>query len=285
MSSEELDFISKVRKLKELEKSFIKFTYEAKTPETIEDMEEFINKAYSVASEAFYLRNNIASDFNFREKANLQINDPVVSETLGKIKNKERFVSINFYESLVEDANLKIENVWDKHDVNIRDYMLSKMYDELSEDFHSWFGIIDYYYAKVELGPIISSIKIPQNLRNYFDEIRDAYAFELYRSSISLSRALLEMAIFDKLNRKGVFKQNNPKVIDFETAMKGKLQVLIQEAKKEKLLNKNIVDLAREIKNVANKVLHLKNEEVAVSKKVAFDVITNTIRVVEHLYR
>jgi hypothetical protein len=140
-----------------------------------------------------------------------------------------------------------------------------------------------YYLAKIKIGPIISSSKIPDNLGAYFEEVKEAYAFGLYRSCVALSRAILEMSLFDKLKRKGFFKEQ--KVVQMQLEKEDKLSRFINEAKWHKILNPENAELAHKVRDAANRVLHSKERESKPKEKEALEIIFNTIRVIEWLYR
>ena len=236
-----------------------------------------------MAIEAFNLKNEILSDFH--DVTNIQIFDQTVKGTLLKLRSNEKFQSISFYQYIAEEINKRTESYTDELDTDLGDYMFRMHYEELQEDFHSWFTYIDYYCSKAIIGPIISTSKVPDNIKEYFNEIKEAYAFCLYRSCIGLCRAMLEMGLHDKLNRKGVFKTNDPKVISIDIAKEDSLNRYIYLSKKEGILDKINAEKAHSIRKYANKILHHKNDPINCTKKDAFQIINNTIGVLEYIYK
>ena len=284
MTSFEDQVAIKVRKFNELEKEFITITYESKKPETKEELENFYMGAFRISSRAFKLRNEIATDFS--DVLNIKIYDKEVRETLDKMRRNDKFYSIAFYESLAESWNLKAESHEEEMDASLEDYLYSySKFDELLEEFHSWFSISAYYYKKIKIGPILSSSHVPESIKSYFGEIRNAYAFGLYKSSIALCRALLEMSLFDKLKKKGAFKEVKTKVTHIDSAKEDNLYRYIFLAKQKRVLNKINVDKAHQVRISANKILHIKDKEAKIKEKEAFDIILNTVEVIESLYR
>jgi 3-methyladenine DNA glycosylase AlkD len=162
----------------------------------------------------------------------------------------------------MEFINKGIENPWEKYDVSLRDFISDYKFDELFDEFHSWFDLVGYYHAKAKIGPIVSASRISnEQVSTYFDEIKEAYAFGQYRSSIALSRALLEMSLFDKLKRKGAFKQSSNKVVSIDVAKEDSLFKFINQAERFGILNHKMASLAHEVRKSANRVLHLKTAD------------------------
>jgi len=282
MTSYEDHINAKVREFIQLEKYFLKFTYESKKPKNEHDLDLFFNGAIKIASKAFDLRNEIMEDFH--DVTDLQIYDQKIKEILNKLKRNDKFHSIAFYQYIAQLINKTTENYSEKWLVDIRDYLSAK-HDDLWEDFFSWFNLNSYYYAKIKIGPIVTSSHLPRSVQNYYNEIKEAYAFGLYKSSIALSRALLEMSLFDKLNKRGLFKSSNQKVINFDIAKEDNLYRYILCAKKEGLLDSKSKELADQVRGSANSILHLKENEQNLSEKETMEIIFKTVEVIEALYK
>lgn len=75
------------------------------------------------------------------------------------------------------------------------------------------FGITEYYYNRFIIAPILISKTSPPGLTGYYNEIRESFACGLFRSSITLCRALLEQCLLDELlkNRDIARKEENTK--------------------------------------------------------------------------
>ncbi|MBW2306472.1 MAG: DUF4145 domain-containing protein [Deltaproteobacteria bacterium] len=275
MSGVEQSILEKARRLKKLERDFREHTYESKKPQSGAELEEFFNKAVTISEEAFRLRNEIQLEYH--DTAVLQIIDPEVKALLNKIKEDDIFYSIDFYKRFIDFLNKDIESPLDRYSASLEDYMLDLRFDELFSEFHSWFDIVGYYSAKAKIGPIISTSEIKNDrIRAYFDEIKETCAFGQYRSSVALCRALLEMALFDKLNRKGVI----------EIAKEDNLSKFITQSKRFRILSSTMADLAHEVRESANNILHLKELEAGsdLTEKRTFRIIFQTVRVLEYLY-
>jgi hypothetical protein len=212
-----------------------------------------------------------------------QIFDTAAKNTLNKLRKNERFESISFAENIAKLLNLKIEKSWEKIETDLWSYFAEEKYDELRDDFNSWFSVARYFYRKAQAGAIITSTKLPKNIIQYFDEIKEAFAFELDRSSISLCRTLIEIALHDKLKKKGLFKTN--KVMQIDMAREDQLSRLIKLAFQYRLLSEPLKELSHEIRKKANNVLHIKDTDEISVRGLALKTISDTVSIIEHLYR
>jgi hypothetical protein len=281
MTPLEKEIWENARKLKKLEKDYLKLLYEHSTPETKEDLWEYAEKLRVIGAEAFDIRNEILE--SFIGNLNIQVFDDSVKETLNKIRNDEQFYSISFFEEYSKSVEEKSGKSLG-HAINFWQFLDAKS-DEWYDDFYQRFHIIGYHQKIATIGPIISSSKIPSEAIVYFDEVRDAYALELYVSAIALCRSVLESSLYNKLKSIGLFKKS--KIVQLDTEKQDKLYHLIRIAKQKKLLDYGTTDLANDIRKSANKILHPKKEQGKksyISGKEAFIIITNTIKVLEKLY-
>ena len=260
----------------------MKYSYECKKPENSEEVKNYLSNAFILAQKAFILRNEIKIDFT--KITDLAVYDPNVLRIIDKIKNDEKFYSISFYENIAEMLNENIDNRNDEFDLSEQDYLFSEKYDNLFSEFHTWFDVCGYYDAKMSVGAIISSAIIPIKIKPYFDEIRETYAFGQLRASIALCRALLEMVLFEKLNRLRAFK-NRPQHTDISPEKEGNLFLYIRLAKNKKILNSTEVDRADDIRLFCNQILHLKNNEIHPNSNKTFRIIVGTISLIESIYR
>ena len=283
MDEIEKEILNKVRKLDSLEKDYLKYSYECKKPENSEEIKNYLDKALGLAQEAFVLKNDIK--IKFSQITDLAVYDPAVLKIIDKIKNNETFYSISFYKNIAEMLNKNIDNWNDKLDLSTREYLLSEKYDELFNDFHTWFDVCNYYNAKMDIGAIISSAIVPKKILPYFNEIREVYAFQQLRASIALSRALLEMVLFEKLNRLNAFKNRMPQPTNISPEKEGNLNIYIRMAKNKRILKGTEVDTAHKIRKFCNQVLHLTNEEIKPDFSGTFRIIIDTISLIESIYR
>jgi len=274
ISPDEKLLLQKVRRFGELEKKFLKYTYETPNPATKDESKDFLMKAVQIAWDAFTLRSEIL--YEISELREVTIHDKNALRLLDGIRNGDPFYSISFHEKLFSES----EDV----PTSMDDFLRQK-FDNLFEEFHSWFDLIGYFVSKARIGPIISASKIPNYLLAYFYELKETYSFHQYRSSLALCRSLLEMALHDKLKARGVFEATNSKVTHIDIAKEDNLNRYINIAKWERLLSRTSCETAHEIRTVANSILHPKDKEPQLNANQVFETIFDTIRIIENLYR
>jgi hypothetical protein len=273
----ELAILNKPERLNKLEKDFLRHEYESPQSATEDVAEAWLEKAWEISGEAFRLQNELLVDL--RETTNLVIHNALAKRTLEKVRKEETFYSTSFFKALAEMLNSSKKTRGNRIPTSVTDFPPDDMFDE----FHSGFSLTLYYLAKIKIGPIISASKIPDNLDAYFEEVKEAYAFGLYRSSVALSRAILEMSLFDKLKRAGFFKEQ--KVVQMQLEKEDKLSRFINEAKWQKILNSENAELAHKVREAANRVMHTREKEAKPKEEQPLEIIFNTIRVIEWLYR
>jgi hypothetical protein len=139
MTNTNIYFLEKVREFKKIEQEFIKFNYEAKTPGNKKEYEQFMNKAIEVAFEAVEKRNKILGEMH--DVSDIQVNDPEVMLTIEKLRKGERFESLTFAQNLADLLNKNIDNYYEQIKIELKHYFYEDKYDELWEDFNSWFYI------------------------------------------------------------------------------------------------------------------------------------------------
>lgn len=269
----------KARELERLEKSYLKLTYETTMPENFEELMSYVNDLTHIGGDAFNIRNEIASCFS--DISDLTVYDPVVKNVLTKIRKKETFHSISFYENYFKEAEHKLGKKVD-FPINF-DHFMATMIDDWFDDFHCRYQYLSYYRELINIGPIITPAKIPPEASWYFGEIREAYALQLNTSAIALCRAVMEMCLFQKLSTKPKLK----KVVSLKNGKEVTLQDLILDAKREGLFDKRTKELADKIRRSANRILHQRNKAAETAKNMrenAFQIIVGTIEVLERLY-
>lgn len=280
MNQLEVFFLDKLRRFKNLEKEFLKFTYETKSPADENESNAYFDKIFDLAFEALKLKNEILGEMH--DVSDLQMVDMDAKMTLNQLRKNEKFHSLSCAENLASLINAKTEDIYNKVETDLRNYFIDKV-EDFQNDFHSWFYIPDYYFRKAQVGAIITSSKVPKNITQYFEEIKEAFAFGLDRSVISLSRALIEIGLHDKLKKKGHFK--SAKVIQFDPSREDQLSRYIYLSHQFGLLNRPLKDLAHEVRKTANNVLHIKDTEGFSVRGRALKTISDTVEIIEFLYK
>ncbi len=279
-------FLEKARELDKLEKEYLKYEYETQIPNDKEGIHEHLREIYNISREAFDIRNEILVEYH--HFANLQINDNRAKLILKKVKEKNSFYSVTFFENFIENLNeLAREKGLTLNQSSFSDYLEYEIIDELRDSFHSYYDFLSYFKSKISIGPIISSSRVPDIAQRYFTEIRESYALDLYLPCVALCRALFEMCLFDKLLKKRLVEIKNTKVRDIFGRDNYTLSQLIAIAKNKQVLNSEMEKISRDIKEGADKILHVKeiNKDAKGFHKNTYDIICDTIKVIEYLYK
>ena len=178
MTNLDIIILEKTRDFNRIEKEFIRFTYDSKKPETETEFSDFFIKSIRLATDAYNLKNEIV--FEFQNITTINIYDNAVKKTLDKIRKNKRFESIHFYESVAELINADKDSLWDKVGVTIDDYLRFEKFDEIFEEFNSWFDYPSYYHSKMKIGPIITSSHFPKGVKSYFIKIQKSHLHLVY---------------------------------------------------------------------------------------------------------
>lgn len=282
--SPEVKLAELARKFEALERDFLKYTYETKKSSTHEDLLEFLKETSHIAAQAYHTKQEILE--SFCQMSEIRVSDPSIQHVLEKIRRDEPFYSVSFYNAMVEDLKESAENAGDLPDSDIITALIESKWDSFFEDFHSWFDINGYFYAKMKIGPIISSFEVPQHLLVYFREIQETFAFSQYRAAIALCRALLEMCLYRKLSAKRAFSNRGAgKVVPIQNAREDSLFRFINMAEKCRLLSESEAETAHGIRLGANKILHVKESPAIPSETHTLNIILGTISILQRLYK
>jgi len=275
------EIVTDIRKLRDLEAEYLKYTYETKRPDNDEESKNYLLTIIRKSSEAYRLRYKIV--LNSQKIDVLQVRDDNVRQIFNEIrKEKDTFHSVSSYISILELLNKDVGE-HDQIPTNLCDQLLAD--DNVLSDFHGWFDYIKYFIRRIKIGPIIYSSYLPNNVKNYFSEVRDAYAFGLYRSSVIMCRSIIEISLFNKLQKRKFITDARAKISTVQDYLDDKLIELIRIAEYKNIINKRLSKLSHEIRKAANKVLHLKEDDIKLVEDEAMKIIRDTVEVVEHIYK
>jgi len=279
---EKLSLIDKIKEFYKIEEE-IK-TLIDKPEKSAINSDDFINKFIHLACNAFEVKNLIELELARDDISNLQIDNRYIKNTLNDIIRNKKFTSINAYKVLQQMRDK--EKFEDSNQLIIDELEFSLLnFDELFQDFHTWFDVGDYYYRKLSIGPIITSNSIPEKLVDYFKEVRDAYSYGLEKSCVSLCRALLELCLLDKLTE---IDDYTKKVQELKRSEGQKKEFSLSEniyfAKKYMLIDGELKGKAHKIRLKAINILHVKSKNFNLEKITTFDIVKYTVKIVEHLY-
>lgn len=283
MNKIDSEIIDKLKKFNDLEIVFRKFTYESKTPVGSEEQSAFISEIIRMGYDAFNMKNDIALYIAQYDISTLSVNDESIRRLLVKLKNNGKFYSLSAYESLMpllSEAECPVSPV---------EYLRYKV-DELRDDFDSWFDIVHYYHRKCNIGAIIHSCQLPPFLDDYFNEMRNAYGFGLWMSTLSLCGAMLEMCLYDVLLSKGfIEKTNNPKIVLFEQRDKQIKDIytslLLSLAERKGIITEEERKLGLNVNWEANQILHIKDKEISLDESKVLQLVHDTTKIIERLYK
>ncbi len=155
--------------------------------------------------------------------------------------------------------------------------------DEAMEYLFEWFGPSDYIEGIYELGALIMEAeKIPSFLNEYVSEIRCAYGFGQYLSVIALSRAMLEICVYDIIQKKWAQEHDGKAPPVAELRDRESLSSKIKELLKEnpELSKRATKDLLRKM----NPVIHGDLYPLEVTRQVASDTFKETLDVIYKIY-
>jgi len=184
MKNEEVKkLVEKVKRLIKTEKRYLKLIKS-------EDSRE-ASVIIRLIIEAVSLINEIKLAITEHDPDSLKIDDDEIRNTLKLIREDKPFIIAEAYKTLIE--HLRPSSTADLSD------FVGNYSDRLFELFHSKFDIYSYFYDKLQIGPLITSSSLPSALKNCFYELKEAYAYGLYKACVALCRMLLEIGFADCL--------------------------------------------------------------------------------------
>jgi len=282
MASQMMDSISKAaHELDEAEKDIVKFSLEGLGNQV--EREDLFAKLIEMATKGYNAKTSLEEELSKVTNYKVGQFDSKTKKMIERIRDQETFRSVEMYLLLCKLSGSEFRDE--------QDLLWASKTDEFFEDFHSWFDVFGYYSDKMRVGAILHySHQIPKEVCEYFDEIRECFAFGLRRSSIALCRALLEIAFVAK-TRNCKPRQSGTKTYSLESKRKDieeedKLYFLINRAFHDyRLIDKGIKETAHSVRLRANGVLHLEKQLVEPNEENALAIISDTLKVIEHLYR
>lgn len=265
------EIINKARRLKEIEHDYKKMYFSRTWPREQQELEVYFDKVVQHCLEAFQLYKELACELS--NTNNVPIQDASVRKQLREIKNINEYYSIKFIKSLLEAQHKDIL------DENI---MVDNHTDALLE-FTNNYDHVNYCYSKIIIGSIITTTSINKSIASYFSEIRETYALRLYRSCVGLCRALLEMALYEKIQN--LPEMRNQSVVNIQNARQDHISNYIELALRYKIIrNRNLNDKAHAVRKFANSVLHVKGTAVLLAQEKVLLCVRDVVEVVESIY-
>lgn len=279
----EVDFIEKIKEFIETDKEYYQLL---NNHNNLDSRTRFLT-LFNLAYKALDLKNLIELDLAQNDLlATIQVDDYEIREAIRKLREHDSFISIEGFENFVNALN---ELAQSSEDTISKEVNFARLYsDELFERFCSWFDVIDYYSSRLQVGPIVASQFIPKELIAYFAEIREAYAFGLKRSCISLCRALIELCLTNSLSR---IENYQKRLTQTRNRNRGhqkdfSLYDKIEFAHEYHLIDERLKGKAHQIREKANEILHVMNSNHSSDQwSSVLNIIRMTVAIVEHLYK
>jgi hypothetical protein len=127
--------------------------------------------------------------------------------------------------------------------------------------------VVDNYYL-LEPPVIRKRIKIPEHIKILFAESRWCFVLSKHHAAVALCRAIIEIAIKDKINNYDMIKNWGA-------------SRCLENAKKEKIISDDMFDAGRSVNSIGNKLMHASE---VIGNEQALAVIEKTKYFLEGLY-
>lgn len=312
------DLRHEARKLMEIERRFNAIIANA-SPKDDSDYSFIFDDLLRTSREAYHTRARIVYFFHPFFVDVLTVHDKEIMNIIESIKNsRDNFNSVLWYLHLVDLINQINDEEIEAHsddavDTNLmkadrKDLfakLLSLQNDSTNKQIsHKEFltfasemwrdeyfliqgedDILEYWNRLIEIGPLLVDKSVPQNVKDYYHEMRMSYANDLTLSCLALCRALIEASLHDLLTKKGVFKKENINSDEIE------IYKLAIYCRKYRLLDKNYIELAEKVRKKGNEMLHSKdkyssgNSMRESSTQEVLKIVKMTSSIAECIYR
>lgn len=270
--------VERIRRLDYLDRQCIELSYEHAKPTDAIALREYFLELFSLCDEAFTLWNEIK--LGMAEVPSRSIPDKRIGCILEKVKHDKHLYVIRKYMSLINMLHNSGNGGFEE---SLDDYLLNR-FDELFEKFHISFDYVVFYRRKAQVGCIVVPFHNNPLIDKYYAEISDAFSFGLFKSSIALCRALLELVLYDELAKRKIIKKTNMLNIETQKQEDVNLVRMINKASDLRLMSNSSKSTAHRVRKSANDVLHQTSSmEETTTEEIAFEVIRGTTAAVEDL--
>lgn len=198
----------------------------------------------------------------------------------------QQIIAIDLKEGLDPSFSTKLVKIRDNYGYNIdklfpdeiwRGFQKEKAREKVWEQYLEREEDVDYFYLqrKNEIGTIICSTMLSENIERNLKNIKECYAKGMYDAAIVYCRALIEYATFKLRKRKRRIPQN---ASDFSSY---KLTPALKDI--EGLINPKILNHIKDVNDLAGKILHSKDANISY-KLTPFEAIRWTFVFVEEVH-
>ena len=270
------EIVRKVERLFDTEQQYLKLIKSSDSGDA--------KKIIELITRAVSLMNEIKLALTEHDPDSLEIENDNLRNTLRKVREGERIESVEAYETLREYLKSKSINE-DASELETSDFV-ENYWNDLFDIYHSRFDINSYFYGKLEVGPIITSSSLPPALKDYFSELREAYAYGLYKACIALCKMILEIGFADCLSK--IKEYNNASELNKIAKNKPNFEFGLFEniniASSLKIIPEDLAKKADDVRLIGNKIVHFKATNSKEKLRNTFEVIKDTITIIEALY-
>jgi hypothetical protein len=213
----------------------------------------------------------------------IRIENENVRNILKNIREDKQLKCIEAYNTLIEHIRAKKQT---KSELNEPGFA-ERNWDILFETYHSRFDINTYFYDKLRVGPIITNSTLPNALKDYFSELKEAYAYGLNKACVALCRMLLEISFSDCLKNETEYK--NATIINRAAKDKPAFEFSLYEniniAQSLNLIPEDFARKAHTVRCSGNRVVHIEEKRTKNKPINTMEMIKDTIAIIEMLYR
>ena len=274
----EKKLLALAREIKELEKTIVKERME-KGKEDIE-----VRKCFYETEEEIM---KILAEENPLD----DIRDPTARDILRKVRDKNHFTLDKearkleiMLKKLPPDVVEKIENILRNKGIEVSeseiDEEISRVTMQFTEEIHEKVDAFEYFERKKEIGTIITDIKLPSRIHDYFGEIRECFLLGLMYPAVGLCRVLVELAFKDRFRAFGLEKKysaQNVRSMD-NYNMRQIIRAVSKRMGTDSSQSERIWDMSSDI-------LHGRDSRIKLETNEVLEFIRKSFGTIETLYR
>jgi hypothetical protein len=151
---------------------------------------------------------------------------------------------------------------------------------EIFDFYHYKYDATDFYRRAVQVGAFVVSKEFPNSINSHIFNIKECYALGLLAASIIYCRALIEAGTQHYLQN----KNNKIAYIGQEFKLTQLLRDIKECKRNENKLNKQMIDGAYDVKNIADNQLH-SEELIEIDESKTFEAIKKTFLYIEYIFQ
>jgi hypothetical protein len=268
---DKLFLLSLIRKVETIDKGIMNYRSSG-TKEPQELREEFFNTEAQISN---LLSKMLIIDFGSEHDKKI-----IRKLVCGRFVLQEESLKLKDLQEKYGDAF--IDYLRDKYGIDVSDEEIEDCLENQKKDFlddmEKKVGLDTYFERKKNFGSIITDLKIPEEINDYFNEVRDCYYFGKMRAVIGLCRVIIELSFKDIFRRRGLARKIQHVVIDIDEL---KIREIIRTVCKERKLEYQDVS---DLYNLSSKILHGSGKRVSLDPKEIDDFMKKVFTIIEKVY-